>query len=69
MKIKHFDWDGQDSRGLAAEIRALQPALGEVSESVAGILAEVREGGDSALMEIEARFASGPVDPDSLSRR
>ena len=66
MKIRRFDWDGQDSRGLAAEIRALQPALGEVSESVAGILAEVRAGGDSALMEIEGRFASGPVDPDSL---
>ena len=36
MKIKRFDWDGQDPRGLAAEIRALQPALGEVSEPVAG---------------------------------
>jgi histidinol dehydrogenase len=66
MRIKRFDWDGEDSRGLAAEIRALQPALGEVSEPVAGILAEVPSGGDSALMEIEGRFASGSVDPASL---
>jgi histidinol dehydrogenase len=66
MRIKSFDWDGSNPTGLAAEIRALQPALGEVSEPVAGIVREVREGGDSALMEIEGRFASGPVDPDSL---
>jgi histidinol dehydrogenase len=66
MRIKSFDWDGSNASGLAAEIRGLQPALGEVSEPVAGIVGEVREGGDSALMEIESRFASGPVDPDSL---
>jgi histidinol dehydrogenase len=66
MKIQRFDWDGRDASGLAAEIRAMQPALGEVSEPVAGIIEEVRRGGDSALMEIEGRFASGPVDPDSI---
>ena len=66
MKIKRFDWDGSDPSGLAAEIRALQPPLGEVSEPVAEIVAEVRRGGDSSLMEIEGRFASGSVDPDSL---
>jgi histidinol dehydrogenase len=66
MRIQRFDWDGSDPRGLAAEIRALQPALGEVSEPVAEIIAEVRRGGDSALVEIEARFGEGPVDPDSL---
>jgi histidinol dehydrogenase len=66
MKIKRFDWDGSDPRGLAAEIRGLQPPLSEVSEPVAEILAEVRRGGDSSLMEIEGRFASGSVDPDSL---
>ncbi len=66
MQIKHFDWDGSNPRALAAEIRALQPPLGEVGEPVAGLVAEVRRGGDSALMEIERRFASGSVDPGSL---
>ena len=66
MRIKRFDWDGSDPVALAAEIRALQPALGEVREPVTEILDEVRRGGDSALMEIEGRFASGSVDPDSL---
>ncbi len=66
MRIKRFDWDGSDPRGLASEIRALQPALAEVTEPVAEIVAEVRRGGDSSLMEIETRFASGSVDPGSL---
>ena len=44
MRIKPFDWDGAGpASALAAEIRALQPPLGEVSESVAEIIAEVRE--------------------------
>ena len=42
MRIERFEWDGQDPRGLAAEIRALQPALGEVSEPVAEIIAAMR---------------------------
>jgi histidinol dehydrogenase len=66
VRLQRFDWDGSDPGALAAEIRALQPPLGQVSAPVADILAAVRRGGDSALMEIEARFASGPVDPDSL---
>jgi histidinol dehydrogenase len=66
MKIHRFDWDGQDPRGLAAEIRALQPALGEVSGPVAEIIASVRADGDAAVAEIEARFGSGPVDPDAF---
>jgi histidinol dehydrogenase len=66
VRIRRFDWDGSDPGALAAEIRALQPPLGQVTAPVADILAAVRRGGDSALMEIEARFASGPVDPDSL---
>jgi histidinol dehydrogenase len=66
MRLERFDWDGADPRGLAARIRALQPQLGEVSEPVAAIIAEVRDGGDRALAEIETRFADGPVSPDSL---
>ena len=66
MKIKSFDWDGGDAEALAAEIRALQPPLGEVSEPVSQIIAEVRRGGDSALAAIEERFGSGAVDPVSF---
>jgi histidinol dehydrogenase len=66
MRIQRFDWDGQDPRGLAAEIRALQPALGEVSEPVAEIIAAVRSDGDAAVAEIEARFGGRPVDPDAF---
>ncbi|MFL5906752.1 MAG: histidinol dehydrogenase [Solirubrobacterales bacterium] len=66
MRIERFDWDGADPEGLAARIRALQPALGEVSEPVAGIIAEVRAGGDAAVAEIEARFDGGAVSPEAL---
>ena len=66
MKVQRFEWDGQDPRGLAAEVRALQPALGEVSDPVAEIIAEVRAGGDAAVAEIEARFGDGPVVPDTF---
>jgi histidinol dehydrogenase len=59
MKIQRTDWDGADARTLAAQIRAMQPRLGEVSEPVAGIIAEVRQGGDTAIAEIEARFGGG----------
>ena len=65
MRIQRFEWDGRDPRRLAADVRALQPALGEVSEPVAEIIAEVRQGGDSALAGIEARFG-GALDPDDF---
>jgi histidinol dehydrogenase len=66
MRIQRFDWDGGDPRAMAAEIRALQPPLGEVSEPVAEIIAEVRRGGDSALVRIEERFGSGSIHPDAI---
>ncbi|MGA9635614.1 MAG: histidinol dehydrogenase, partial [Solirubrobacterales bacterium] len=68
MKIARFDWDGRDPRALATEVRALQPALGEVSGPVAEIIAEVRRGGDQALAEIEARFGGKTVDPGAFRR-
>ena len=71
MKITRFDWDGEDPRGLAAEIRALQPALGEVSESVAEIIAAVDAGGDAAVMRFEGRFGEwtgGPRFPPPTCR-
>jgi histidinol dehydrogenase len=66
MRIQSFDWDGRDPASLAAEIRALQPPLGEVSEDVAQIIATVRERGDDAVAEYEARFGAGPVEPHTL---
>jgi histidinol dehydrogenase len=63
VRIQRFDWDGREPDALAAEIRGLQPPLGEVSEPVAEIIAEVRRGGDSALAEIEARLGGGSVEP------
>jgi histidinol dehydrogenase len=66
MRIKSFDWDGQDPRRLAAEIRALQPPLGEVSETVAEIVAAVRERGDEAVAELEQRFGDAAPDPRTL---
>jgi histidinol dehydrogenase len=66
VRIQSFDWDGRDARALAAEIRALQPPLGEIGETVAEIIAAVRERGDEAVSELEQRFGSGPVDPGAM---
>jgi histidinol dehydrogenase len=66
MRIKSYDWEGRDAATLAAEIRALQPPLGEVSETVAEIIAAVRERGDDAVAELEARFGGGGVDPHTM---
>ncbi|HEY6636753.1 MAG TPA: histidinol dehydrogenase [Solirubrobacterales bacterium] len=67
MRLESFDWDGTDPSSLASEIRALQPPLGEVSETVTEIIGAVREGGDDAVAELEERFGAGPVDPRMLS--
>jgi histidinol dehydrogenase len=66
MRLQSFDWDGTDPSGLASQIRALQPSLGEVSETVAEIIAAVRERGDDAVAELEERFGAAPVDPRML---
>jgi histidinol dehydrogenase len=66
MRLQSFDWDGTDPAGLASEIRALQPPLGEVSETVAEIIAAVRDGGDDAVSDLEARLGGQPVDPRNL---
>jgi histidinol dehydrogenase len=66
MRLQSFDWDGADPSSLASQIRALQPPLGEVSETVAEIIAAVREQGDDAVSDLEARFGNEPVDPRSL---
>jgi histidinol dehydrogenase len=66
MRIESFDWDGREPDALAAEVRALQPPLGEVSETVAGIIAAIRERGDDAVAEFEGRFGAGGDDPHTL---
>jgi histidinol dehydrogenase len=63
MRIESFDWDGRNPRSLAAEIRVLQPHLGEVRDAVAQIIAAVRKRGDDAVAEFEARFGTGPAEP------
>jgi len=63
MRIASFDWDGRDPRALAAEIRALQPPLGEVSGAVAEIIDKVRSGGDRAVAEVEAQVGGGGTAP------
>jgi len=66
VRIESFDWDGRDPDALATKVRALQPPLGELSETVAEIIAGVRERGDDAIAEFEARFGGGGVDPHTL---
>ncbi len=72
MRLASFDWDGSDAPGLAAEIRALQPQLGEVTRTVSEIIAEVRRGGDRAVAELEARFGGAAAEtvrqPDGAIR-
>ena len=64
MKLARFDWDGEDPRALAGEIRAPQPPLLEVAGDVAEILSAVATGGDRAVLEMEKRF--GGQQPRSL---
>jgi histidinol dehydrogenase len=66
MRIQRMNWNGEDPRVLAAQIRALQPPLGDVTGPVSEIIAEVRAGGDAAVAQLEARFGNGPVDPGAV---
>ena len=66
MRIESFDWDGEDAPRLAERIRALQPPLGEVGETVSDIIAAVRARGDEAVAEFEARFGAGGVEPHTV---
>jgi histidinol dehydrogenase len=66
MRFAPFDWDGSDPRGLAAQIRALQPPQGDLAKTVSEIIEEVRTGGDAALAQIEARFGGQLRAPESF---
>jgi histidinol dehydrogenase len=61
MRIASFDWDGRDPGALAAEIRGLQPTLGEVGGTVAEIIGKVRSQGDRGIAEIEAQVGGGQL--------
>jgi histidinol dehydrogenase len=54
MKIERIEWDGRDAPALAARVRSLAPPLSEVGETVAEIVAAVRERGDDAVRELSA---------------
>jgi histidinol dehydrogenase len=47
----------EDATRVAAEVRALVPPGASVAADVAKIIASVRDGGDKALEDLEARFA------------
>jgi histidinol dehydrogenase len=68
MRLSRFDWDGSDPRGLAKEIRVLQPPTGDLGKTVAEIIEEVRAGGDSAVSQIEARFGDALRSPEQFRR-
>lgn len=64
MKLTRFGWDGEDPVALAAEMRDLQPKLGEVSDAVTEIISAVERDGDEAVLRFEERF--GGVAPSGL---
>jgi histidinol dehydrogenase len=52
----------EDAARVAEEVRALVPAGASVGPQVAAIIAAVRDGGDAALLELEARHGGIDVD-------
>jgi histidinol dehydrogenase len=50
-----------DAAAVAARVRASVPAPGDVAEEVAAIVADVRERGDAAVREYEARFGGADL--------
>ncbi len=53
----------EDAAGVAVDVRGLVPAPASVGDSVAGIIASIRDAGDDALLMHERRFGevSGPL--------
>ena len=62
--IERIDWDGSDPGELASRLRALTPALEDVTTDVADIIAWVRRGGDASVRELTTRF--GELAPERL---
>ena len=72
MRIERMDWDGSDAPAFAGRLRALAPAVGEVTADVERIVEEVRSGGDAALREVGQRLEeavpeSFRVDPEAVA--
>ncbi len=67
-----MDWDGADAPAFAARLRALAPAVGEVTADVERIVEEVRSGGDAGLREVAKRLGDAVpgslrVDPEAVA--
>ncbi len=58
--------DGSDPGVLATELRALVPGGASVATAVAAIVAEVRERGDEAVLELTRRHDTGGTEPQPL---
>jgi histidinol dehydrogenase len=57
-----FECTTADAAAVAARVRGLVPRPESVADEVAAIVAAVRERGDDAVREYEARFAAAPRD-------
>jgi histidinol dehydrogenase len=66
VRIKRFEWDGENSALIASEIRDLAPPLEEVSGEVRAIVRDVRERGDEAVLELTARHDATEAPPTAL---
>ena len=64
MQITTRHWDGTDAAGLAAGLRASVPPPEALAADVAALIADVRERGDEAVLELGERFDGGR--PDAL---
>jgi histidinol dehydrogenase len=62
MKIERIEWDGASPAAMAARVRALAPALDEVTEQVAEIIGAVAKRGDEAVKALSLRFGEPPVE-------
>jgi histidinol dehydrogenase len=58
--------DGSDPAALATELRALAPGGASVATAVGEILAQVRERGDAAVLELTRRHDTGGAEPEPL---
>jgi histidinol dehydrogenase len=71
VRFERIEWDGRDAPALAGRLRALAPALSEVSADVADILGAVRARGDEAIRDLALRLGEAAperlrVDPEAI---